>query len=207
MVVKIIAIVVGALSFIHFGCASNTKMKEELLSSGPVISIDVDDKVKLEYLQNIKKSLKLYNQVILDLKYYHPRYNFKELANEIDKYVETYVDDILIEYDSVDSIDIGVEIAKIHLLVTSLYFDIGYYIQTFKYLELFHDHYHNDTYLLEKALDPRDIGYSSLSQGIRILEKRVLNEVVPVIHGKMYPWEKAHGKIYPWRKPNMKSPN
>ena len=197
MVVKIIAIVVGTLSFIHFGCASKTGMEEELLSSGPVISIDVDDKVKLEYLQNIKNSLKLYSQVILDLKYYHPRTNFRELANEIDKYVETYVDDILMDYDSVSSIDIGVEIAKIHLLVTSIYFDIGYNIRTLKYLELFHDHYQDDEYLLEKALDPRDIGYSSLGQGMRILEKKVFEELLPVIHGKMYPWKKAHGKKNP----------
>jgi hypothetical protein len=193
MVAKIIAIVVGTLSLFYFGCASNTGLEEELFSAGSIISIDVDDKVKLEYLENIKNSLKLYRQVILDVRYYHPRSNFKELASEIDKYVETYIDDILIEYDSVGSIDISVEIAKIHLLVTSIYFDLGYNIRTLKYLELFHDHYHDDKYLLEKALDPRDIGYSSLGQGMRILEKKVFDEILPVIHGKMYPWEKTHG--------------
>ncbi len=197
MIVKTIVIVVGILSFFYFGCASNTGLEEELLSSGSVISIDVDDKVKLQYLQNIKNSLKLYQQVILDLKYYHPRYNFKELASEIDKYVDTYVDAILLASDSVSSIDIEVEIAKIHLLVTSIYFDIGYNIQTLKYLELFHDRYHSDAYLLEKALDPRDIGYYSLGEGMRILEKRVFHEVLPVVHGKMYPWGKAHGKNNP----------
>ena len=197
MVYKIIAIVVVTMPLFLFGCASNTGLEEELFSSGPVISIDVDDKVKLEYLKNIKNSLKLYRQIILDLKYYHPRYNFKELANEIDKYVETYVDDILADYNSVSSIDLGVEIAKIHLLVTSIYFDIGYNIRTLKYLALFHDHYQDDQYLLEKALDPRDIGYSSLGQGLRILEKKVFEELLPVIHGKMYPWEKAHGEKKP----------
>jgi hypothetical protein len=29
---------------------------------------------------------------------------------------------------------------------------------------------------------------------MRILEKKVFEEVLPVIHGKMYPWEKSHGK-------------
>ena len=194
MVAKLIAIVAGILSIFYFGCASNTGLEEELFSAGSVISIDVDDKVKLEYLENTKNSLKQYRRVILDVRYYHPKDNFKELANEIDKYVETYVDEILIDYDSVDSIDISVEIAKIHLLVASIYFDLGYSIRTLKYLESFYDHYHNDTYLLEKALDPRDIGYSSLGQGITILEEKVFEEILPVIHGKMYPWKKTHGK-------------
>ena len=203
MTIKIIAIVVVALSCFHYGCASDNGLEKALSSSGPLLSIDIDPEVKLEYLQNVENSLKSYNQIVLDLKYYHNRYNFRELAEETDKYVETYVHDILLDSESNSSIDIKVEIAKIHLLVTSLYFDIGYNIQGLKYLDLFHDRYHNDTYLLEKTLNPRDIGYSSLGQGLRTLKERALREVIPVVHGKMYPWRKAHGKIYPWRRPKM----
>ena len=202
MIAKKIASVVMALSFFYFGCAANTGMEEKLTSPGPVISIDVDNKAKLKYLQNIKNSIKSYNRVILDIKYYH-RYNFKELAKEIEKYVETYVRDILLEPESNSSIETRVEIAQIHLLVTSLYLDIGYNINALTYLESFHDRYHNDASLLEKTLDPRDIGYSILGQGMRILEKRASSEVMPLVHGKVYPWEKSHGKIYPWRNPNM----
>ena len=203
MTIKIIAMVILALSCFHYGCASDNGLDKELSSSGSFLSINIDHKAKLDYLQNVKNSLKLYNQIILDLKYYHNRYHFRELAEEIDKYVETYVNDILLDSESNSSIDIKVEIAKIHLLVTALYFDIGYNIQALKYLELFHDRYHNDKYLLEKTLNPDDIGYSSLGQGMSILEERARREVVPVIHGKMYPWEKAHGKNYPWRRPAM----
>jgi hypothetical protein len=203
MIINRIAIVIVTLSCFHFGCASNTGLEEGLSSSGPLISIDVDNKAKVEYLRNVRNSLKSYHQVILDLKHYHYRYNFKDFAKEIDKYVETYVNDVLVDSDSNSGIDIKLEIAKIHLLVTSMYFDIGYNIKAVKYLQSFHDRYHSDTYLLEKTLNPRDIGYSTLGQGMRILEERALREVLPGVHGKIYPWKRPHGRIYPWRNPNM----
>jgi len=177
-------------------------MEFELSPVAPLVSIDVDDAAKLEYLQNVKNSLKDYHEVVVDLKYYHDRTHFKELAQMIDKYVETYIDDILLNADPPGNIDIEIETAKIHLVVTSIYFDLGYQIKAVQYLESFHERYHADTYLLEKTLNPKDIGYSSLGQGMKILEKRAHRKILPVVHGKMYPWKKSHGKIYPWRDPD-----
>ena len=203
MIVQKNATVVVALIFIFLGCAAKMGTEEELSFPGSVMSIDVQNKIKLEYLQNVKNSVKSYYQVILDIKYYHDQHNFNELAIEIEKYVETYVNDILQIPESNTGLEVRVEIAKIHLLVTALFFDMGYNTNALKYLESFHDRYHNDTYLLEKSIDPGDIGYATLGQGLMLLEKRASSGVVPVLHGKMYPWNKQHGKIYPWRNPDM----
>jgi hypothetical protein len=197
------AAVVAAIMLIFFGCAAHTATDKELSFPGSVMSLDGQDKTKLEYLQNVKNSVKSYYQVILDIRYYHHQYNFDELAMEIEKYAGTYIDDILVVPETNTSLEVRVEIAKIHLLVAALFFDMGYNNNALKYLESFHDHYHNDTYLLEKSIDPGDIGYSTLGQGFKSLEKRASSGVVPVLHGKIYPWNKSHGRIYPWRNPDM----
>jgi hypothetical protein len=203
MVVKKIASLFMALPFFCFGCAADTGLQEELVSAGPVISIDVDNKTKLAYLQNVKNSIKSYDQIILDIKNYHRKTNFKELAEEIENYVDTHVNEILIETQSNSSVETQVEIAKIHLLVIRLYINIGHKIKSLEYLKLFNDHYGRDTYLLEKSLNPRDIGYSTLGQGIKILEERANKGITPVVHGKMYPWKISRGKHYPFRDPKM----
>ena len=190
MIVKRIAVVVVMLSCFHFGCASNSGQKAEFYPSGPVIPKYVDVKAKQEYLQNVKKSLKLYNQIILDIKYYHGRNNFDELAKEIDEYVNIFVKNILLDSELTSKIDVKVEIAKIHLLVISMYLDIGYNKQALKYLELFHDRYDNDKYLLDLTLNSKDIGYPTLGKGMRELEERALRGVEPLVHGTMYPWRK-----------------
>ena len=202
MKTKIFITIVTVISCFIIGCATEPESQLELSSSGPLVSIDVDDAAKLDYLRNVKDMLKYYHEVVVDLRYYHKRHNFKELTHMIDRYVETYVDDILLDADSPGNIDMEIETAKIHLIVIALYFDIGYQIKAVKYLESFHDRYHADRYLLEKTLNPRDIGYSSLGQGMKVMEERAHRKILPVVHGKMYPWKKSRGKIYPWRDPD-----
>ena len=202
MRVKRFIIVWMALACLMLGCASEPKKEFELSSAAPLVSIDVDESAKLDHLRNLKNRLKDYHEVVVDIKYFHDRTNFKELAKMIDKYVQTYLDEILFNPDSSGNIDIEIETAKIHLVVIGIYFDVGYQIKAVKYLESFHDRYHADTFLLEKTLNPKDIGFSSLGQGMKIMERRAHREILPVVHGKMYPWKKTHGKIYPWRDPD-----
>jgi hypothetical protein len=197
------AILAVVFSCFQFGCAApGPKPEEELSSAGSIIAIDVNDAAKLDYLQNVKNALKYYHRVVIDIKYYHNKSNFKELFEEIEKYVKTYVDKILFETDTSGNIDLKLETAKIHLVLTSLYFDIGYQMKAVKYLESFYERYHADTYLLEKTLNPRDIGFFSLGQGMKILEQIAHRKVQPEVHGPLYPWKKSSGKNYPWRDPN-----
>jgi hypothetical protein len=199
MEIKRFLIIWIALCCLQLGCASEPKKEFALSPVAPLVSIDVDEAAKLDYLSNLKNRLKDYHEVAVDIKYYHDRTNFKELAAMIDEYIAAYIDDILLDADASGNIDIEIEIAKIHLVVIALYFDIGYQMKAVKYLESFHNRYHADTYLLEKTLNPKDIGYSSLGQGMKVLEQRAHRKILPVVHGKIYPWKKSHGKIYPWR--------
>ncbi|UCH23083.1 MAG: hypothetical protein JSU83_07725 [Deltaproteobacteria bacterium] len=194
MIVKRIAVFVLMLACFHFGCASNSGQKAEFYPSGPVIPKHVDIKAKQEYLRTVRKSLKLYNQVMLDIKRYHGSYNFKELAKEIDKYVNIYVKNILLDSELNSSIDSRVEVAKIHLLVTSMYLDIEYDDHAREYLELFHELYQNDTYLLDMTLNSNDVGYPSLGIGMKELEERAFRKVKPSVHGTMYPRNKPKKK-------------
>jgi hypothetical protein len=178
MTIKIIAAISVILSCLQLGCVSNTGQKSELPTLGPVIPKYIDIKAKQEYVQNVKASLKLYNHVILDIKYYHGKHN------------KIYVKDILLDSELNGSMDTRVEIAKIHLFVISMYLDIGYYDRVGEYLELFHDLYDSDKYLLDMTLNSGDVDYPSLGTGMRLLEERALRERHLFPHGLMYPRRK-----------------
>jgi hypothetical protein len=198
--------VFAVLHLLYFGCTANSGIEQKLSPSGPVLSIDVDSEAKLAYLQNVKNSIKAFNQVVLDLRYYHRNVNFIELVEEIESYVENYVDEVLLDSEANSGIETRMEIGKLHLLVVQLYMDMGYRIKPVEYLEIFHKRYDRDAVLLEKSLDPDDIGYSTLGQGMRMLEERAYKEMRPLVHGKVYPWKKSRGKVYPWRNPKMEPP-
>ena len=176
-----------SLSCLHLGCVSNTGPETGLMTSGPVIPKYMDIKVKQEYVKNVKASLKLYNRVILDIKYYHGKNNYKELAKEIDQYVKIYVKTILLDSELNGSMDTRVEIAKIHLFVISMYLDMGYDDRAWEYLESFHAHYDSDRYLLDLTLNSGEIDYPTLGTGMRLLEERALRNGHGFVHGIMYP--------------------
>jgi hypothetical protein len=194
MALKIIAATIATLSFLHLGCASDLGQEFDITTSGPVIPKHIDIKAKQKYVQTVKTSLKLYNQVILDIKNYHGRHNYKELAEEIDKYVNIYVKGILLDSELNGNLDTRVEIAKIHLFVVSMYLDIDYYDRAWEYLKLFHTQYDSDNYLLDMTLNSRDIDYPNLGTGMRTLEARAIREGQYFIHGIMFPRHKVPKK-------------
>lgn len=190
MTVRSSAIIILTLSCFYFGCASSTVPEGDFTPPGPAIPEYVDIKVKQQYLENVKESLKLYKQVILDLKYYHDIYSFEELAKEIDKYVNIYVKSAISDAELNRSIDTKVEVAKVYLLVISVYLDIGYNEQAWEYLDLFRDRFNREKYLLDLTFDPQDIGYPTLGMGMRILEEKALQAGGIWVHGRMYPKQK-----------------
>jgi hypothetical protein len=190
MTVRSIAVIILILSGFYFGCASSTVPEGNFSPPGPAIPEYVDIKVKQQYLQNVKESLKLYKQVILDLKYYHDLYNFEELAKEINKYVNIYAKDAINDSELNRNIDTQIEVAKVYLLIISVYLDIGYNEQAWEYLDLFRDRFKSEIYLLDMTLDPEDIGYRTINMGLRKLEEKALQAGGLWVHGRMYPWQK-----------------
>jgi hypothetical protein len=162
----------------------------DLIPPGPTIPESVDIKVKQQYLQNVKESLKVYKQVVLDLKHYHDIDSFEELAKEIDKYIKIYVQDVLTDSDLNLGIDTQVEVAKVYILIISVYNDIGFHEQTWEYIDSFHDRFDSDKYLLDLTLDPQDIGYPTLGIGMKLLEEKALQAGGLWVHGRMYPRQK-----------------
>ena len=166
------------------GCASKKGVNGDLLPSDPVILTDVNDKTKMTYLDDIKNTLKMYHQLLSDLKSYHKSASSRELSKEINDYIETYVANFIMNHDSNSSIDVRMEVAKIHLQVVSLYLAMGDPVKAQSYLTAFSEFYQKDTYLLEKTLNNDDIGYSSLGEGLDILAQRVRQEMTPETNDK-----------------------
>ena len=173
MMVKRIAIVIVALSCFLSGCASDTVQEPVFAIPSPILPSYVDIEAKQKYVQNIKYTLILYRRVILDIKNYHQQFRLEELATEADKYIDMYVSTMLTDSDLGNDVETKVEIAKLYLLVTSIYLEVGYKRQAREYLKSFRNRYENDKHLLDLTLNSMDIGYSTLGEGISELEERV----------------------------------
>ena len=173
MMVKRIAIVIVALFCFLSGCAPKTVQEPVFAIPSPILPSYVDIEAKQKYVQNIKYTLTLYRRVILDIKTYHQKFRLEELATEADKYINKYVSTMLTDSDLGNDVENNVEIAKLYLLVASIYVDVGYKKQAREYLRLFRNRYDNDEHLLDLTLNSMDIGYPTLGEGMRELQERV----------------------------------
>lgn len=128
---------------------------------------------KNTYIQNLKATLKSFRKVAGDNRENEKGLNTEELRREADKYITIYVKPIINDRVAHYNFETKVEIAKLHLLIALLYSDVGRYKPAEHYLNLIDTRYCNHGFLLSLALDPADIGYSTLAEGIKALRKLI----------------------------------
>ena len=80
---------------------------------------------------------------------------------------------MLTDSDLYSSVETKVELAKLYLVIISLYLDIGDKWRAREYLESFHSRYEKDKHLYDMSVNSMGIGYFTLGEGIRDLEKRL----------------------------------
>jgi hypothetical protein len=91
----------------------------------------------------------------------------------LDEYISTYVEPILSDYDLSKSTETSAEIAKLYLVITSLYYKIDDKKQARKYIKLFQRRYGENKDVFDLTLNSTDIGYSTLGEGMSELEAMV----------------------------------
>ena len=173
MAVRKVAVFVLAVSSFLCSCASSDVKEPQFALTSPIMPKHVDIKVKQQYIKDTRHVLTLFHKVTLDTKIYHPQFNFQELSIEIDKYINTFVEPMLTDSDLYSSVETKVELAKLYLVIIALYLDIGDKWQAREYLESFHNRYEKDKHLYDMSVNSMDIGYFTLGEGIRELEKRL----------------------------------
>jgi len=162
------------LIFLIFGCTS-----QEIIYSPTytlpkqIIPTNVNVQAKRANMHDIKYTLILYNKVIDNIKVYHPKANINTFANELDEYISIYVEPILSDYDLSKSNETSAEIARLYLVITSLYYKIDDKKQARKYIKLFQRRYGENKDIFDLTMNSTDIGYSTLGEGMSKLQEKV----------------------------------
>jgi hypothetical protein len=178
MIFKRFAIVILALSCFFSGCASEPAVHEPSFTPPwQIMSTNVDSKVKQKYIQDIEHTLILFHGVILNTKTHHSESRFADLTTEVDKYIHMFAKPILTNTNKDNNIENDAVIAKLYLVVISIYSNIDDEKQATTYLKLFHKRYDPDNNVFDLTLDSMDIGYSTLGEGIKELEEKLYYSV------------------------------
>ena len=139
----------------------------------PIILTHTDIEKKKIYILTAKETLKLFRLIADDTLKRGKTLSLDELGREAHKYMEMYVKPLINDSEAYENSETKIEIAKLHVLGAFLYFDIGGYNKARQYLDLIHTRYGKDSYLLGISIDQKDIGFTSLADGIKELQTKL----------------------------------
>lgn len=162
------------LFLLVFGCTSREIVYEPTYAlPKQTIPTNIDIRAKRQHMQNLQSTLLLYNALIENIKLYHPNSNLDTMATELDSYINTYVEPLLIDYDLTKSNETSSEIAKLYLIIASLYYKLDDKQQVRKYIGHFQTRYGENKDYFDLTLNSTNLGYSTLGEGIRELAEKV----------------------------------
>lgn len=162
------------LLFLLFGCTSREIVYAPTYAlPKQIIPTNMDIQAKRKNMRDVKHTLLLYNKLIDNIKIYHPKSNLNSFADELHEYIATYVKPVLSDYDLSKSTETSAEIAKMYLIITSLYFKTDDEKHARKYIKLFQRRYGDNKDFFDLTLNSTDIGYSTLGEGMTELAVKV----------------------------------
>lgn len=139
----------------------------------PIILTHTDIEKKKIYILTAKETLKLFRLIADDTLRRGKTLSLDELGREAHKYMEMYVKPLINDSEAYENSETKIEIAKLHVLGAFLYFDIGGYNKVRQYLDLIHTRYGKDSYLLGITINQKDIGFTTLADGIKELQTKL----------------------------------
>jgi hypothetical protein len=134
------------------------------------------------YLENVRQNLKVFRLTAKELDS-HQRMtseeaqkpcNGQEFRCEVQKYVELYAMPIIQDLEAQEHVETRLEVAKVTLLSTSVYEETGQDSRARKLLKLFNKRYKNDASIQNAVVDPAEMGFSRLAEGVAQLEVKLL---------------------------------
>ena len=141
-------------------------------SPSPISLTHADIANKKVYIERVKETLMQFRVIARDISKREDELFVKEIGREANSYVKNYVEPIINDPDAVGNLETRAEIAELHLLSASLYFELAGYFQAKFYLERLTGQYEND-FLSSITIDQLHMGYSTVSEGIQDLQKKI----------------------------------
>jgi hypothetical protein len=93
---------------------------------------------------------------------------------EAEKYLELYAMPIINDAQAGENVETRLEVAKVTLLSAYVYYQTGQTGKASKLLHLFKKRYKRDAAVLSAVVDPGEMGFSRLSDGVRELEVKLI---------------------------------
>jgi len=139
----------------------------------PIILTRMNIKKKKAYIHNATQTLKRFREVISNMQSRGKTLSMDELSRESHKYMEVYVKPLINDPEANENSELKIETATLYLLCAFLYVDIAGFDKGTQYLNLIQTRYGKDSYVHKIRIDQKDVGFSTLDQGIMELQKRI----------------------------------
>jgi hypothetical protein len=164
------AVIVSAFLFMAWGCGSPLTV-----SPRPAVLSELTLLQKQQYISNATSTLKNFLASAQDSGSRRQFSDRKELALEVNRYVELRVDPIVHDVEAGEHPETRLEVAKLQFLCAKLYLALGENLESWEVLREMERRYADQPDVLQAALDPRELGFDNLGDGIRTLKKRVFH--------------------------------
>lgn len=151
------------------GCASDPPRRTAVVSY-------LDVAKKQEYIRGAISTLKIFNEAALDLRSRNKPQARRELAKEVEHYIETQVKPIIGDFEANNNLRTRMEVAELQLLCGLVYLELKEYEEVQSLLKNMKRRYGDNPEILSAAIDRRNIGFRSIEDGMRILNERALRE-------------------------------
>lgn len=156
-----------------WGCASNPPPPPAMLSY-------LDVAQKQAYIHNSMSTLKLFHEAALDLRTRGKPLARKELAGEVDHYVEMQVNPIIGDFEANNNLRTRLEVAELQLLCGLVYLELMEYREAMVLLNKMKKRYGDRPEILSAAVNSKYLRYRNIEDGMRILHERLWLEFLGV---------------------------
>jgi hypothetical protein len=157
--------------FLVLSCGCSVSQRENNLK--PAVVGHMDMSRKKDYILNNKETLKNFLVTAQDITTRQKPLVLQELSVEAKKYIEAYVDPIVADFEADKNLETRLEIAKLELLSGLLYAELSAYREARDSLSQMTKRYSKDSTFLNGSIDPNDIGYGSLDEGMQALKEKI----------------------------------
>lgn len=128
---------------------------------------------KQAYIHDAKSTLKIFQAAARDIHGRSKPRARQELAGEFSRYVELQVKPIVDDFEAGKNLETRLEIAKLEVLCGLVYLELEEYRKSWRLLRQLEGRYGDQPDLLKAAIDPNDIGFGSIDDGIQSLRKHL----------------------------------
>jgi len=133
----------------------------------------MDMATKQAHIDKVKATLKIFRASALDLRSRGKHQELEQLTRQADHYIKWQVQPILTDFEADNNLRTRLEIAKLQLLCGLVYLEMDNpEWRLYKLLSAMEKRYADQPDVLTTTIDYQDIGFGTISDGMRSLEEQ-----------------------------------